>query len=214
MVIAYIQRNTYLSSGPAIPASSEITTPEFSILTENSFALHHHSPLRPHARRLFPLQIPSFSNFREMWHARRGMKINPRTASASASSQYCCSRGKKDGWCAALILHGHVSALSWRNGEFPRLFNTSAKWSVMKLWETHSTRKAEIEACAWQKRERERRHSRRRRGGDPLFPDYCRCCVYVPFPSLWPGKKEAEICLAGRKERERRRMRMGRGKSQ
>ena len=26
---------------------------------------------------LAALQIPSFSNFREMWHARRGMKINP-----------------------------------------------------------------------------------------------------------------------------------------
>ena len=39
------------------------------------------------------------------------------------------------------------------------------------------------------RRAEERREASEGKEGrkDPLFPDYCRCCVYVPFPSLLPA---------------------------
>ena len=72
--------------------------------------------------------------------------------------------------------------------------------------------------CVWQKRESARAAEAERGREDPLFPDYCRCCVYVPFRSLWLAKEreeeEAEICLAGRRKgmcgEEKRRTERGR----
>ena len=141
-----------------------------------------------------------------MWHARRGMKINPPPGSLQLQhlrNIAAVGERKMDGapplFCMVRLRPFHRGMVNFL--AFPTLWHGSAR-----LGNSHNqARRAIVEACAWQKREGARRSGRE---GIPYF----RIIAAAVFMSLfllydWEGRegkeKEAEICLAGRRKGER-----------